>query len=431
MSSRPAPSLAARADFKPADPPRTPDRGPIELSVLMPCLNEAETVGKCVTKARAFLAEHGIDGEVVVVDNGSTDGSDRLAADAGAHVVAVADRGYGNALLGGIVAARGEFVIMGDADGSYDFSALMPFVDRLRDGADLVMGNRFQGGIAPGAMPALHQYFGNPVLSFIGRLFFQNNIGDFHCGLRGFRRASILALGLQASGMEFASEMIVKATLARQRVEEVPTTLAPDGRSRAPHLRSWRDGWRHLRFLLLFSPRWLFLIPGTALLALGLIVAVAVTPAPLRLGAVTLDLNALAVACSMVVIGFQAVLFALFTHAYASAEGFLPRYMRISRLLAACTLERGLIVGGILASVGAAGLIAAFNQWHTAHFGHLNYEVALRIVLPAVTALMLSFQLVLGTFFLSILGIRRTHQLVVLDVESTSEPVTGPKAPAV
>jgi hypothetical protein len=432
MSSQPSPSMIADPDFVPEDSGRAPDGGPIELSVVMPCLNEAETVADCVTKALVFLAEHHINGEVVVVDNGSTDGSDQLAASAGARVVCVIERGYGNALLGGIVAARGRFVIMGDADSSYDFSALMPFVDRLRDGAELVMGNRFQGGIAPRAMPALHQYFGNPVLSFIGRLFFQNKIGDFHCGLRGVRRESILALGLQASGMEFASEMVVKATLARQRVEEVPTTLAPDGRSRAPHLRSWRDGWRHLRFLLLFSPRWLFLIPGTALLVLGLIIAVAVTPAPLRLGTVTLDLNALAVACAMVVIGFQAVLFALFTHAYASAEGFLPRYMRISRLLAACTLERGLVAGGILGSVGAAGLIVAFVQWHAARFGHLNYEVALRVVLPAVTALMISFQLVLGTFFLSILGIRRTHQLVVLDVKVTADPAAAAtKAPAI
>src|ERR1017187_9439324 len=255
----------------------------VEVTVLMPCLDEAETVATCVDKAVAFLVDHDIDGEVVVADNGSTDGSQQAAEAAGARVVSIPERGYGSALLGGIRAARGKYVIMGDADDSYDFTALMPFLDRLRAGADLVMGNRFQGGIAPGAMPALHRYLGNPVLSFTGRLFFRSKIGDFHCGLRGFRRDSVLALGLQASGMEFASEMVVKATLAGQRVEEVPTTLSPDGRSRPPHLRSWRDGWRHLRFLLLFSPRWLFLIPGAALFALGLVIGVAVTLAPLRL----------------------------------------------------------------------------------------------------------------------------------------------------
>jgi len=242
----------------------------VELTVVMPCLNEAETVATCVRKAMGFLAESGISGEVIVADNGSTDGSRQLAADAGARVVPIPERGYGNALMGGIIAARGEYVIMGDADDSYDFTNLMPFITELRKGNDLVMGNRFKGGIAPGAMPPLHRYLGNPVLSFIGRLFFPSAIGDFHCGLRGFRRDSAIALGLQATGMEFASEMVVKATLAKQKVTEVPTTLVKDGRSRKPHLRSFRDGWRHLRFLLLFSPRWLFFYPGLVLLLVGL-----------------------------------------------------------------------------------------------------------------------------------------------------------------
>src|SRR5487761_1878351 len=236
----------------------------------MPCLNEAETVATCVRKAVQFIADSGISGEVVVADNGSTDGSRQLAADAGARVVPILERGYGNALMGGILAARGEYVIMGDADDSYDLTNLMLFVEELRKGADMVMGNRFKGGIAPGAMPALHRYLGNPVLSFIGRLFFRSDIGDFHCGLRGFRRDSVLDLSLQATGMEFASEMVVKATLARQKIAEVPTSLAKDGRSRPPHLRTWRDGWRHLRFLLLFSPRWLFFVPGLLLLLVGL-----------------------------------------------------------------------------------------------------------------------------------------------------------------
>ena len=299
----------------------------VELTILMPCLNEAETVVACVQKAVEFLVDHRIAGEVVVADNGSTDGSQRLAEDAGARVVPVVEPGYGSALLGGINAARGRYVIMGDADDSYDFTALMPFLDRLRAGADLVMGNRFRGGIQPGAMPALHRYLGNPVLSFIGRLFFHAKLGDFHCGLRGFRRDSVLSLGLQTSGMEFASEMVVRATLAGQRIEEVPTTLSPDGRSRPPHLRSWRDGWRHLRFLLLFSPRWLFLIPGTALLALGLVLGLAVLPAR-SAGPQLYNVNTLAVACAMVVIGFQSVLCALFTHVHGCAEGFLPQVPR-------------------------------------------------------------------------------------------------------
>src|SRR5216683_2493132 len=259
----------------------------------MPCLNEAETVATCVRKAAGFLREHGIDGEIVVADNGSTDGSQRLAEEAGARVVAVSAKGYGNALLGGIVDAQGRYIIMGDADDSYDFTALMPFVSALRDGADLVMGNRFRGGIAPGAMPPLHRYLGNPVLSFVGRLFFRSAIGDFHCGLRGFNRDSVMALNLQATGMEFASEMVVKAALAGQHVTEVPTTLAKDGRSRPPHLHTWRDGWRHLRFLLLYSPRWLFLYPGALLMLAGAAAGAWLLPGPRTIAGVAFDVHTL------------------------------------------------------------------------------------------------------------------------------------------
>jgi glycosyltransferase involved in cell wall biosynthesis len=407
--------------------PGLPHQRKVELTIVMPCLNEAETVASCVRKAVAFLAEHHIAGEVIVADNGSADGSQRLAGDAGARVVAIAERGYGNALQGGILAARGRYVIMGDADDSYDFTALMPFLDRLRAGADLVVGNRFQGGIAPGAMPALHRYLGNPVLSFVGRLFFRNKIGDFHCGLRGFRRESVLALGLQASGMEFASEMVVKATLARQRVEEVPTTLSKDGRSHPPHLRSWRDGWRHLRFLLLFSPRWLFLIPGSVLFALGLLTCVAVTS-----GAAPFDVNTLAVASAMMVIGFQSSLFALFTHIYASQEGFLPQGAAINRLMAVCNLERGLFAGALLALAGVAGLGLSFAEWHGSTFGQPHYaaslhtyEATLRVVVPSVTALILSCQLILGAFFFSILGIRRTGHPVLVDFDHGGAPVVS------
>ena len=381
----------------------------MELSVVMPCLNEAETVATCVRKAVGCMEEHGIDGEVIVADNGSTDGSQRLATEAGARVVPIEDKGYGNALLGGIRAARGEYVIMGDADDSYDFTALLPFVEKLRDGAELVMGNRFAGGIAPGAMPPLHRYLGNPVLSFIGRLFFRSRAGDFHCGLRGFRRDSALALDLQSTGMEFASEMVVKATLRKQRITEVPTTLSPDGRSRPPHLRSWRDGWRHLRFLLLYSPRWLFLIPGIALILLGLIVGIPVGRGPVTIGEITFDVDTLVGASAMVLIGFQAVTFALLTKVYAMAEGFLPPDRRVRRLLQAWSLERGLLFGGALAVLGLVGLVASVSHWQVHGYGELDPRWSLRLVVPSATAFVLSFQVMIVTFFLSILNIRRTQ----------------------
>ncbi len=381
----------------------------MELTVVMPCLNEAETVATCVRKAMKFIADNGIAGEVVVADNGSTDGSQRLAEEAGARVVQVAEKGYGNALMGGILAARGEYVIMGDADDSYDFSNLMPFVTELRGGADLVMGNRFKGGIAPGAMPPLHRYLGNPVLSFIGRLFFRSSIGDFHCGLRGFRRDSAIELGLQATGMEFASEMVVKATLAKQKITEVPTTLAKDGRSRPPHLRSWRDGWRHLRFLLLFSPRWLFFLPGLALGTAGLVIGAIVAAGPLTIGPVTFDVDTLVAASAMVVIGFQAVLFWLFTQVYAGSEGFLPREPAAQRVLGELSLERGLLAGAAFGIAGLVGLVFSLTYWQANKFGQLNYEHALRLMVPSVTALVLSCQLIFATFFLSILGIKQTR----------------------
>jgi Glycosyl transferase family 2 len=383
--------------------------GAIELTILMPCLNEAETIATCVRKAVSFLDLHDVRGEVLVADNGSTDGSRDLAAAAGARLVDIPERGYGNALMGGIEAARGRYIIMGDADDSYDMTALMPFLSRLRAGADLVMGNRFKGGIAPKAMPALHRYIGNPALSFIGRLFFDSHIGDFHCGLRGFTREGVLRLGLQATGMEFASEIVVKATLSGYRVEEVPTTLSPDGRSRQPHLRSWRDGWRHLRFLLLFSPRWLFFYPGLAMIVVGTAVGVAIEPGPLTISGVKFDLGTVVSAAALVIIGFQSVLFALFTHIYASNEGFLPQNTTISRLLNRWTLERGLAVGALLGFCGLAGEVAAFFYGSDAGFGPADYDTLLRIVIPCAAALIVSCQLILGAFFLSILVIRRSR----------------------
>jgi glycosyltransferase involved in cell wall biosynthesis len=385
---------------------------PVEVSVLMPCLDEAETVATCVRRARRFLTEHDIDGEVVVADNGSTDGSQDLASEAGARVVPITERGYGYALRGGIDEARGRYVIMGDADDSYDFAALMPFVERLRNGADLVMGNRFRGGIAPGAMPPLHRYLGNPVLSFIGRLFFRAPVGDFHCGLRGIRRESALALGLQSGGMEFASEMVVKAALAGQRIEEVPTTLSPDGRSRPPHLRSWRDGWRHLLFLLLFSPRWLFLIPGLSLFALGLVASLMLAPG--RAG--SYDLNVLAGASSLIVIGFQSVLFALLTRIYATRQGLLPEQARVSRLLSVWNLERILVAGCVLALASLGGLVFSWV-----------YGRQLGLAVPSATVLVLSCQLILSAFFLGILGIRRAWHPVMAGARGAA-PAAGPAA---
>jgi len=323
--------------------------------------------------------------------------------------------------MGGIVAARGKYVIMGDADDSYDFTNLMPFVTELRKGADLVMGNRFRGGIAPGAMPPLHKYLGNPVLSFIGRLFFRTKIGDFHCGLRGFNRDSVMRLNLQATGMEFASEMVVKATLAGQRVTEVPTTLSKDGRSRPPHLRSWRDGWRHLRFLLLFSPRWLFFLPGLALLTAGLAIGAIVAPHPFSVGPVTFDVDTLVAASAMIVIGFQAVLFWLFTQVYAGSEGFLPEEPKVQRVLEKLSLERGLMLGAAIGLAGLVGLIFSLLYWNGRKFGQLNYEHSLRLMIPSVTALIVSWQVILGTFFLSILGIKHTRHPVTVSPPSVRD----------
>ncbi|MGI8330560.1 glycosyltransferase family 2 protein [Actinomadura scrupuli] len=395
----------------------------MELSVVMPCLNEAETVETCVRKTIAFFEDQGIDGEVIIADNGSTDGSQQLARDAGARVVAVSDKGYGNALMGGIRAARAPFVAMGDADDSYDFATLGPFLAELRDGADLVMGNRFKGGIAPGAMPPLHRYLGNPVLSFVGRLFFGSKIGDFHCGLRAFRKESILRLGLQTGGMEFASEMVVKATLARYDIREVPTTLSPDGRTRAPHLSTWRDGWRHLRFLMLYSPRWLFLIPGLLLMTLGLVSGVALSFTTVRIGDIAFGVDTLVGASAMMVIGFQAVVFALLTKVYAMEEGFLPHDKRVQKIIDWWSLERGLVLGGLLALAGLGGLVASLIHWQGNNFGELDPLHSLRLVVPSATALMISLQAVFGSLFISILGIRRRQHPPLTDAADEAADV--------
>jgi len=378
-----------------------------EISIVMPCLNEAETLACCIEKAKTSLRENSIVGEIVIADNGSSDGSQEIATGLGARVVAVQAKGYGSALMGGIAAARGKYIIMGDADDSYDFSNLMPFVEKLRAGYEVVMGNRFQGGIKPGAMPALHRYLGNPVLTAIGKLFFQSPCGDFHCGLRGFAKDSIVKLDLRTTGMEFASEMVVKATLHNLRITEVPTTLSPDGRSRPPHLRTWRDGWRHLRFLLLFSPRWLFLYPGALLMLVGLITGGLLLTAPRTLGHVTFDINSLLYSAMAILVGFQAIAFAVFTKVFAISEGLLPEDPRLNRLFKWVTLEVGLVVGGLIVVLGLAGSVYALDFWGERSFGNLNPSQSMRMVIPAVTCLTLGCQILFASFFLSVLGLRR------------------------
>lgn len=372
----------------------------------MPCLNEAETLGTCIAKAQAFLTRAGIEGEVLIADNGSTDGSQSIAEALGARVVAIAARGYGSALIGGIEAARGRFVIMGDSDDSYDFSRLEPYVQQLRAGCQLVMGNRFKGGIMPGAMPPLHRYLGNPVLTAIGRLLFRSPCGDFHCGLRGFDRLAILGLDLQAPGMEFASEMVVKATLHRLRIAEVPTVLSPDGRSRPPHLRSWRDGWRHLRFLLLFSPRWLFLYPGIALFLIGSLGMAWLLPGPRRVFGVGFDINTLLYASLAVVVGVHSMLFAIFVKLYGIRAGLVPAAPGFLAVVRQLTLERGLILGLALLLAGLALGVSAVSAWGRAAFGDLSPQNTMRLVIPSGTAILLGFQFAYGAFFLSVLELR-------------------------
>jgi glycosyltransferase involved in cell wall biosynthesis len=379
---------------------------PIELSVVMPCLNERETVGVCIRKAMVALKDAGIPGEVIIADNGSTDGSVELAQAEGARVVNIEQKGYGSALKGGILAARGRYVLMADSDDSYDFGHAPRFVQQLRMGSDLVMGNRFQGGIKDKAMPFLHRYLGNPVLSGIGRLFFGSPCGDFHCGMRGFRRDSFLQMDIRSTGMEFASEMVVKATLMRMKVSEVPTTLNPDGRNRPPHLRTWRDGWRHLRFLLMYSPRWLFLYPGILLMLAGLAGCVLLLPGRRVFHGIGLDVHTLLYAFVAILLGFQLIAFATFTKVFAITEGLLPEDPRLNRMFHWVTLETGLLVGGLLMLLGVGGSIFAVSGWAKQSFGALDIERTLRIVMPSVFALTMGVQITFSSFFLSILGLR-------------------------
>lgn len=386
--------------------PLVPGDDALELTILMPCLNEAETLQVCIEKAQGFLKRADIRGEVLIADNGSTDGSQEIAKRLGARVVDIPVKGYGAALIGGIAAAKGTYVIMGDADDSYDFSRLDAFVERLRAGDQLVMGNRFKGGIAPGAMPPLHKYLGNPVLSTIGRVLFRSAIRDFHCGLRGFHRESIAGLHLITTGMEFASEMVVKATLADLRIAEVPTTLAKDGRSRPPHLRSWRDGWRHLRFLLVFSPGWLYMIPGAVLGGLGLVGTLVLAVGPVKIGEVGLSSVTQLYLAAATMVGYQALLFFVLTKLYAQHEGFhLPRGTRGGAFLERFTVERAAFAGALLFLVG---FVAAFVQllgWSSAGFGELDATKAMSAAIPGALAMMLGMQTVMAGFFAGVLSV--------------------------
>jgi len=381
----------------------------MELTILMPCLNEAETVATCVRKARAFLERTDIEGEVLVADNGSTDGSPELARAAGARVVRIAEKGYGSALIGGIQAARGRFVIMADADDSYDFSRLDAFIERLRAGHTMVIGHRFRGGIRPGAMPWLHRYLGNPVLSFCGRLFFGSNIGDFHCGLRGVERAAALKLDLHSPGMEFASEMIVKATLAGWRISEVPTVLSPAGRSRPPHLRSWRDGWRHLRFLLMMSPRWLMLYPGACLIGIGVAAELAILRGPIIIDGVGLDIHTMLYAAGSTILGIQLVLFSLMARTVGVLKNVLPMTRSLARFLRIFTLERGILFGLSLLLGGFGLAVYSVESWAHARLGALEPTTVMRVAIPSVTLMLAGAEIIFASFLLGFINVRPSN----------------------
>ena len=396
-------SVAQRSPQQQAGPsPR-----PVEISIVMPCLNEAETLATCIQKAQQAIRKDGLSAEIIVADNGSTDGSQLIATELGARLVPVKRKGYGSALIGGIDAAHGELVIMGDADDSYDFTAIAPLIAKLREGCDLVVGNRFLGGIQPGAMPWSHRWIGNPILTLISRVFFHTPVGDAHCGLRGFRKDAYERMRLRATGMEFASEMVIKASLKGMRIAEVPVALRPDGRSRPPHLRTWRDGWRHLRFMLLFSPRWLFLYPGLALFAVGVLLSALLVPGPLRVGGVRLDIHTLLVAGFLALLGYQLVLFAVFTKIFAVRTGFHPPHPLLEKVFRYVTLEVGLAAGTLMVLVGLVALVLAVASWRAVGFGNLDPSLTMREVIPAVVLLALGTQTVFASFFISILSIDR------------------------
>lgn len=380
---------------------------PLDLSIIMPCLNEAETLARCCEKAKLGLERAGVAGEVLVADNGSTDGSQALAEQHGARVVAVSEKGYGNALRGGIEAARGKWLLMGDADDSYDFSEAPKFVAKLREGDEVVMGCRLPSGggtISPGAMPWKNRWLGNPVLSFIGRLFFRTPIRDFHCGLRAFTKEAYQRMELKTTGMEFASEMVMKASLAGMRMSEVPITLHKDGRSRPPHLRPWRDGWRHLRFMLIYTPRWLFLIPGLALTLAGALLALVLYFSDLNLGEWHAGLSGLATACAGTIVGLQLIAFSFFTKVFGVGEGLLPTNPQFTRIFKHFTLERGILLGLALLVAGVA--LFCTYEWDLRVSHVVENANELRKVIAATTLIVLGLQGIFASFFMSVLGLK-------------------------
>lgn len=376
-----------------------------EVTILMPCLNEAETLAVCIKKAKAFLTENHIDGEILIADNGSTDGSQEIAVSEGARVLNVTKKGYGSALISGCNAAVGKYVIMGDSDDSYDFYHLMPFVEKLREGYDLVMGNRFAGGIEDGAMPWLHRYIGNPVLSFVGRIFFKSSIKDFHCGLRGYNRESIAKLDLKTTGMEYASEMVVMSELCHLKIAEVPTTLKKDGRSRAPHLRSFHDGWRHLKFLFMYAPNWLFLYPGILLLAIGLVGSIALVLGQIVVSNVVFSVHTLLYCMFFLIIGFNIICMFLFVKLYAYNHQFIPRQTSVdwNKKLN----EDIFIFTGIFLTVLGIGLsIYVLLYWKNTGYSELVPEIVMRIAIPAVSLLEIGLQSIFSGFIIGILKIK-------------------------
>jgi len=392
------------------EPTAIADRSAPEVSIVIPCLNEAETIEGVVREVQAAVEKNGLSAEVIVADNGSSDGSQQIAARLGAKVISVVERGYGSALRGGIFAARGRYIIMGDADGSYDFSSIGTFVDKLRQGNDFVMGNRFKGGIQPGAMPWKNQWIGTPALSRIANLFYRTGIGDVNCGLRAFTKPAFVKMNLQTTGMEFASEMVVKASLHRLRIAEVPTILRPDMRTRRPHLNPWRDGWRHLRFMLLYTPAWLFLVPGAAMFAVGVIGSALLLPGPLRIGAAAFDIHTLLLMAFLIIVGYQVIVFAVSTRTFATETGLLPPSPVLSGLYRYVRLETGLLLGGLATLVGLAGVLIAAIAWSRVGFQQLDPDSTMRQLIPAVVLLSIGVQTVFASFFLSMLGLHTSQR---------------------
>ncbi len=380
-----------------------------ELTILMPCLNEAETLETCIKKGQNWLKENNVSGEVLIADNGSTDGSQEISRKLGARVVDVPSRGYGAALICGIKEAAGNYIIMGDSDDSYDFSYLTPFIEKLREGYDLVMGNRFKGGIMQGAMPPLHQYLGNPILSGIGKLFFHTDCSDFHCGLRGFRKEAALKMDLRTPGMEFASEMVIKATLLKMKIAEVPIKLYPDGRSRPPHLRSWSDGWRHLRFMLLYSPRWLFLYPGFAFLLAGVLGFIWLATGPKQVGKVVLESNSLLIFAFIIITGIQLLLFSVYSKIFGINEGYLPKDEKFLNALKHFRLETMIMIGTIIFIIGLIGITAFFIKWSGQGAGNLDTVASIRTTIIWLMAIYFGLTTVFSGFFLSTLGLKQEY----------------------